>query len=144
MPWPATCGPTGITLTIIDPSAPDANHAVAGDGTEARTLLAAGIATAVGIIAGTDNDVNNLSIAVTAAELRPDLFVVLRQNHTANSPLFAAYHADFAMVPSQIVAQESIAVLTTPLLARFLQALHERDEAGAWRWSNVCRASTRA
>jgi Trk K+ transport system NAD-binding subunit len=121
--------PTGITLTIIDPSAPDANHAIAGDGTEARTLLAAGIATAAGIIAGTDNDVNNLSIAVTAAELRPDLFVVLRQNHTANSPLFAAYHADFAMVPSQIVAQESIAVLTTPLLARFLQALHERDEA---------------
>ncbi len=83
--------PTGITLTIIDPGAPDANHAIPGDGTEAATLVAAGIATAAGIIAGTDNDVNNLSIAVTAAELRPDLFVVLRQNHAANSPLFEAY-----------------------------------------------------
>ena len=58
---------------------------------------------------------------MTAAELRPDLFVVLRQNHAANSPLFDAYNADFAMVPSQIVAQESIAVLTTPLLARIPQ-----------------------
>jgi len=121
--------PTGITLTIIDPSAPDANQAIPGDGTEARTLVAAGIASAAGIIAGTDNDVNNLSIAVTAAELRPDLFVVLRQNHAANTPLFTAYHADFAMVPSRIVAQESIAVLTTPLLAEFLRALRERDES---------------
>ncbi len=120
--------PTGITLTIIDPGAPDANHAIPGDGTEAATLVAAGIGSAAGIIAGTDNDVNNLSIAVTAAELRPDLFVVLRQNHAANSPLFEAYHADFAMVPSQIVAQESIAVLTTPLLAEFLRALRERNE----------------
>jgi len=120
--------PTGITLTVIDPSAADANQAIPGDGTEAATLLAAGIETAAGIIAGTDNDVNNLSIAVTAAELRPDLFVVLRQNHAANSPLFNAYHADFAMVPSHIVAQESIAVLTTPLLAEFLKALQGRDE----------------
>jgi Trk K+ transport system NAD-binding subunit len=121
--------PTGITLTIIDPGAPDANHAIPGDGTEAATLVAAGIGSATGIIAGTDNDVNNLSIAVTAAELRPDLFVVLRQNHAANSPLFDAYNADFAMVPSRIVAQESIAVLTTPLLAEFLRALRERDES---------------
>ncbi len=121
--------PTGITLTVIDPSAADANQAIPGDGTEAATLLAAGIEAAAGIIAGTDNDVNNLSIAVTATELRPDLFVVLRQNHAANSPLFDAYHADFAMVPSHIVARESIAVLTTPLLAEFLKALQDKDEA---------------
>ena len=37
-----------------------------------------------GIIAGTDNDVNNLSIAVTAHELNPKLFVVARQNHNSN------------------------------------------------------------
>lgn len=120
--------PTGITLTIIDPLSTAADPNIAGDGTEARTLLEAGIKSASGIIAGSDNDVNNLSIAVTAAELNPRLFVVTRQNHTANTALFEAFKGDFSMVPSHIVAQESIAILTTPLLAGFLERLHNRDE----------------
>jgi len=120
--------PTGIALTVIDPSQADADRNVLGDGTEAATLRQAGIDTAVGIIAGTDNDVNNLSIAVTAKELKPDLFVVVRQNHTANTSLFDAFAADFRMVPSHIVAQECIAILTTPLLARFLERLRQQDE----------------
>lgn len=124
---------TGIELTIIDPGAPDADCSIVGDGTEASTLRQAGIASASGIIAGSDNDVNNLSIAVTASELKPELFVVTRQNHAANSPLFQAYGADFTMVPSRIVAQEAIAILTTPLLARFLAALGRQDES----WSQA-------
>jgi len=121
-------GQAGIQLSIIDPGAPDADHRISGDGTEARTLIEAGIADASGIIAGTDNDVNNLSIAVTASELKPDLFVVTRQNHAANSALFHAFRGDFSMVPSHIVAQESIAILTTPMLARFLDRLDDCDE----------------
>lgn len=124
---------TGIELTIIDPTAPDACRDISGDGTEAATLRQAGIATAAGIIAGSDNDVNNLSIAVTAAELQADIFVVTRQNHAANSALFAAYGADFTMVPSRIVAQECIAILTTPLLARFLELQAQRDAAWCQR-----------
>ncbi len=120
---------TDIALTIIDPAVADAAHDITGDGTEASTLRQAGIDTASGIIAGTDNDINNLSIAVTAAELKPDLFVVARQNHSANSALFEAYAADFTMLPSRIVAQECIAILTAPLLARFLDQLRSRDEA---------------
>jgi hypothetical protein len=119
---------SGIHLTIIDPKAPDADHTLIGDGTEASTLVQAGIASASGIIAGTDNDVNNLSIAVTAHELNPKLFVVARQNHSGNSALFEAYKADFTMVHSQIVAQESVAILTAPLLARFLEKLRDQDE----------------
>jgi voltage-gated potassium channel len=118
----------GITLTIIDPTASGDDQRIAGDGTEAQTLQQAGIAKASGIIAGSDNDVNNLSIAVTATELKPDLFVVARQNQAANSALFRAYGAEFAMVPSHIVAHECIAILTTPLLARFLVQLQSRDE----------------
>lgn len=120
--------PAGIHLTIIDPSAADADHGISGDGTEASTLIQAGIENAVGIIAGSDNDVNNLSIAVTANELKPELFVVARQNYAANNLLFAAYAADFMMVPSRIVAEECIAILTTPLLAQFLDAQRQQDE----------------
>ncbi|NTV69910.1 MAG: potassium channel protein [Azonexaceae bacterium] len=120
---------TGITLTIIDPAAQDADKQLVGDGTEAATLREAGIKHAAGIVAGTDNDVNNLSIAVTASELKPELFVVTRQNHAANSALFTAYNADFTVLPSRIVARECIAILTAPLLARFLERLHALDES---------------
>ncbi len=123
---------TGIHLTIIDPKAEGADHSIPGDGTEAATLRQAGIEHAAGIIAGSDNDINNLSIAVTASELNPQLFVVARQNHTANSALFEAYAADFTMVPSRIIAQEAIAILTAPLLARFLEHLRHCDE----NWSH--------
>ena len=120
--------PTGIKLTIIEPSGIGGENTIVGLGTEAATLIEAGIATAAGIIAGSDDDVNNLSIAVTASQLKPELFVVVRQNHSANQLLFAAYQADFSMVPSRIVAQECIALLTTPLLARFLEQLRNQDE----------------
>ena len=122
--------PEGIKLTIIDPTASDADTWITGDGTEAATLIEAGINSAVGIIAGTDNDVNNLSIAVTANELKPDLYVVARQNHSANSALFDAFEADYMMVPSRIIAQECIAILTTPLLAHFLS--HQRHADEVW------------
>ena len=119
---------TGITLSIIDPAASDADHNIVGDGTEASTLRQAGIEHAQGIVAGSDNDVNNLSIAVTASELKPDLFVVARQNHHANRALFTAYDADFTVLPSRIVARECLALLTAPLLARFLDRLSALSE----------------
>lgn len=119
---------TGITLTIIDPGARDADQQLVGDGTEADTLRQAGIENASGIVAGSDNDVNNLSIAVTASEIKPDIFVVARQNQAANNALFAAYGADFTVLPSRIVAQECIAILTVPLLAQFLDGLNDLGE----------------
>jgi Trk K+ transport system NAD-binding subunit len=123
----------GITLTIVDPAAqPDPAHRILrGTGTEAAMLRAAGVGDAAGIIAGTDDDVNNLSIVMTARELNPDLFVVLRQNLQANRPLFGAFRADFVMVPSEIIAHECLALLNTPLLARFLDIVKRRDDAWA-------------
>lgn len=119
---------TGIILTIIDPTAPDADREISGDGTEAHTLLEAGIERASGIVAGGDNDINNLSVAVTASELNPQLFVVTRQNQAANAALFSAYAADFTVLPSRIIAKECIALLTAPLLARFLDRAQQLDE----------------
>jgi len=121
--------PTGIVTTVIDPegNGPD-GAGVRGLGTEAATLVAAGVREASGIVAGSDSDVNNLSIAMTAKELNRGLFVVTRQNQAANNVLFEAFEGDFCMVPSRIVAQECIAILTTSLLTRFLAAVREADE----------------
>jgi Trk K+ transport system NAD-binding subunit len=123
--------PTGIALTVVDPDGcgPGGVPTVAGLGTDAATLTQAGVQQAAGIVAGSDDDVNNLSIAMTAQELNPRLFVVTRQNHAANTVLFEAFDNDFCMVPSRIVAQECIATLTTPLLTRFLAMLRTADES---------------
>ncbi|WP_172197106.1 TrkA family potassium uptake protein [Niveibacterium sp. COAC-50] len=109
-----------VTLITPEPLTLPDRRCITGVGTEAEPLVAAGVRTAVGIVAGTDNDVNNLSIAVTARELNPSIFVVMRQNHASNSALFDAFVGDFALVPSRLIAQECIATLTTPLLSEFL------------------------
>jgi len=77
---------------------------VFGRGTEAPTLEEAGITGATGIVAGTDNDTNNLSIVVTAQELNPDLFTVARQNRRNNRDLFLAAGVDLIMERTDIMA----------------------------------------
>ncbi|MGF1643208.1 MAG: potassium channel family protein [Thiotrichales bacterium] len=123
----------GLETVIIemDPATTGCRECILGRGTEAETLLSAGIREAVGIVAGTNHDIDNLSIVMTARELRPDLFVVLRQNFRANDPLFESFGADITMRPSTILAHEFLARLTTPLLTRFfaLSRTYDNDWA---------------
>jgi len=122
----------GLDVSIIDPApALPGRRYVSGTGTEPEPLRQAGIEQAVGIVAGTDDDVNNLSIAVTARQLNPRLFVIVRQNLQANRALFDAYDAQLNMVPSQLIADRCVALLGTPLLARFLTLARAQDD----RWA---------
>lgn len=102
-------------------------RAVLGRGTEAETLLEADVKDAVGIVAGTGDDVDNLSIALTALELNDRLFVVTRQEHPHNDELFdslfTSCRAHLAARPSWIVARRILALATTPLLKTFLEHL---------------------
>lgn len=125
-----------VPLTIIDRLPPDdlTHRWVQGDGTGASALEQARVRHAVGIVAATGNDVDNLSIAVTARELNPALFVILRQNHYANRALFEAYDSDVDVVPSKIIAHECLAILTTPLLVPFLDEVKRHDEAWCDKW----------
>lgn len=106
-------------------------------GTEAPTLIEAGIERSVGVVAGTDDDITNLSIAVTAREVNPRLFTILRQNLQANRALFAAFRADILMVSSEIIADECLALIHTPLLGRFLEVV--RRESDAWADAVIAR-----
>ena len=117
---------SGLPFTVVevhaDRLANYPNH-VLGRGTESATLTEAGISDAVGIIAGTGDDVDNLSIIMTALELNRNLFVVARQESQENDALFDASGAHLVARRSLIVARRILAVATTPLLQTFLQHL---------------------
>lgn len=119
-----------LEVSIIDPreASIEGITTIRGAGTDASSLLAAGIRESVGIVAGTDDDINNLSIVVTARELNPELFTVVRQNLQANGALFDAFGADVTMVSSAIIANECLAILKTPCLAEFLALVRGRGE----------------
>ncbi|WP_269531371.1 TrkA family potassium uptake protein [Chitinimonas sp. BJYL2] len=124
----------GSSVTVIDLAPPEDlpdTACVVGQGVDAATLRQAGLDHAVGLVACTDNDANNLSAIATARQLRPDLFVVARQNLTMNRALFAAIRPELNVVRSEVVAQECLRAMTTPTLLRFLELIQQRSEVWA-------------
>ena len=133
-----------IPVTIIDPSE-DAreqflnrpenknNDFIIGTGFDAHTLTLAGIEHAVGLVSGTDDDSNNLSIVMTAREINENIFVVARQNKKTNQQLFEASKADIIMQPSDIIARKIRTLLTSPLLVTFLNKAQEQEV----EWANI-------
>ncbi len=136
----------GIDLVVVEArpertGKPDC-PLIHGPGTEADTLEEAGIHRAVGLIAGTDNDANNLSIVMTAKALNPGLFTVMRENHLMNRELFDAVGADILMHPSLIVAHRIRILLTAPLLTEFVN--YARFEDDAWACELISRIAALA
>ncbi len=106
---------------------------VVGDGTEAGVLERAEPEVAVGLVAGTDNDTTNLSLVAAARRRNPDLFRIARQNSPADALLFSAMGLDAVLVPPELVAHETYAHLSTPMLWRFLQEMPAEGDAWAER-----------
>ena len=114
----------GLSVTIIDPLGhPDDPAVIVGDASEPSVLKQADLATAVGFVAGTDNDTTNLSLAASARRINPGLFLAARQNLQISAPLFRAMELDSLLVPTEVVAHEMYAQLSTPLLWRFVQEI---------------------
>jgi Trk K+ transport system NAD-binding subunit len=107
--------------------------AIEGRGTEAITLHEAGIDQAVGIIAGTDDDANNLSIIMTALDMNKHLFTVARQNLRSNDAMFRAAGIDLTMHPGTIIGRQVVDLLTKDLLGDFLRAARQQNEI----WANL-------
>jgi Trk K+ transport system NAD-binding subunit len=121
----------GLPVTVIEfdldtTGAPEGS--ISGRGTEAETLLAAQVNKAVGIIAGTDNDVNNLSILITARDLNPEIFTIARQQLSSNSGMFSAASLDLVTSSSSLVASQLLARITTPMTTDFLSMASSQDE----------------
>jgi Trk K+ transport system NAD-binding subunit len=122
--------PVVVEATPEKTGAPE-EGCIVGRGTEAATLVEAGIDQAAGLVAGTDDDANNLSIIMTARILQKNLFVVARQNQEMNEPIFDAIEADMVMHPSAIIANKIRVLLGTPLLYEFMSLAKHQDDAWA-------------
>jgi Trk K+ transport system NAD-binding subunit len=132
----------GVSTVIVeyDPTGTGAPaDAVVGRGTEAVTLRAAHVEKAVGIVAGTDDDANNLSIIMTARTLNPGLFMVARQNQRDNDAIFDAAGLDLVMQRSRIIARRILSLITTPLLTDFLRLARHKNDAWAAELAGLIR-----
>ncbi len=108
-------------------------NSVVGRGTEADTLMEAKADNAVGIIAGTNNDVNNLSILLTADQLNPKIFSILRQELAVNQHVSRAIKPNLLMDHSEIITSRILENLTTPLTGHFLRMARSESE----QWASV-------
>jgi Trk K+ transport system NAD-binding subunit len=149
-----------IRTVVIDPrkkteiifinNKPAGDIFITGTGTDAKTLTSAGIETAAGVIAGSDNDSNNLSIIMTARQLNEKVFVIGRQNLKSNQLLYAKINehyeaatnksreeistiAHMTMQPSEIIARKIRAILIAPLLIDFIEQAPLEDP----EWANI-------
>jgi hypothetical protein len=116
----------GLEVTTVDDAQDEAT--VTGDAADPDVIRQTDLASAVGLVAGTDNDTTNLSLIAEARRINPDLFVAARQNQPADAALFAAMHVDALLVPTEVVAHDAYARLSTPLLWRFLRELPRQTD----------------
>lgn len=125
----------GNKVTVIetrpDRAPPSSAAVVTGRGTEAVTLLEAGVTEAVGIVAGTDHGINNLSVIITAREINPRVFTIARQVSRDEELLFKHADLDLRVGLAYLAASEAVEVLRNPLLPSFLDTLMRADEQWA-------------
>jgi Trk K+ transport system NAD-binding subunit len=128
-PLASVLGAAGLSWRAFDPGfrPPDeAEDRVQACGGTEEGLREAGVARAVGVIAGTDSDTVNLAIVKMARRTNPSLSVIVRQNRAYNRALIEAAEPTVAFVQGDLMMHELLQALTTPLLERFL-AIARRD-----------------
>lgn len=118
----------GVDFSIID----TADHVEEGDGrrilgrADRKSLVDANLAEAVGLVAGTNNDEENLRILLSARAVNPEAFLIVRQNRHENELAFNAAAANLIMQPSLVLARHILLFLLMPSLGRLLRYLHSR------------------
>jgi len=96
-------------------------------------LIAAGIKEAVCLIVGTKNDIENLSIVITAKKLNPNIYIIARENTMDEVSIFQAANIDWIFIIERIMVNKTSLALTKPLLYYFATMILKENEA----WANA-------
>ncbi len=123
----------GIPWKAIDPAieGDPARHLLHGSDYAENILQDAEIGSADALVAGADVDAVNLGVTTRARRIKPDIFVMIRQNHVQDRALVEAARADVAFVQSDLMVHECLQLLKTRTLGRFIARLRDADPAVA-------------
>lgn len=128
----------GLTCQAIDiDPAQCSDDGIVGNSVAEDALRRAGVEEACGLIACTDVDASNLAVVTAARRCNKKLFVVVRQNQVGNRALIEAAHANMEFVQAQLMTNEVLRELTTPLLNRLL--LRARQQPNVWAAGLILR-----
>ncbi len=103
-----------LDVTVVDPH--DGNPDVTG---------------AVGLVAGTEQDIANLALAEHARLSNPSIYLCVRQKSNTNARLLQALDIDSVYVATDLVARESLARVVTPIYWSFVDHALGQDDAWA-------------
>jgi voltage-gated potassium channel len=118
----------GIAWKAVDPAVETDRDAHLLHDEHAETVLReAGIVSADVVVAGTDVDAVNLGVTTLVRRVRPDIFVVIRQNDFQNRALIETSRANVTFVQSDLMVHECLQLLKTPTLGRFISRLREAE-----------------
>lgn len=95
-----------------------------------KALIGVGIEQAKYIIVGTKNDTVNLSIALTAKKLNPNIITIVRENEMEDFSIFQTDKIDHILMPSRILIDKTINAIIRPsadVFVKNLDALSDKD-----------------
>jgi Trk K+ transport system NAD-binding subunit len=95
---------------------------------DGKVLLEAGIEDASVLIVGTQNDIDNISIIITAQKLNPNLYIIARENTMKEVSVFEAANIDWLFMIEKILINKTSLQLASPLKHVFLKLVIHKDE----------------
>ncbi|HEU0303049.1 MAG TPA: TrkA family potassium uptake protein [Gaiellaceae bacterium] len=118
---------SGLEYVVIDFN-PDAvqtardlgDLVIEGSGTDARSLTEASLASARGLVASSDSDVDNLYVTLSARAARPDLLIVARAANEDAAEKLRLAGADRVVQPYATAGLEMAKLVAKPQVAAFL------------------------
>jgi len=99
-----------------------------GDGDDKEILKQLGIDTCVAIIAGTDDDTNNLSILATAKKLNPNIITIARENELEDFSIFENSNIDTVFIPAKVLINKTVNAILNPALDIFIKNITSLGE----------------
>ncbi len=98
---------------------------IAGDATEDKILLQAGVKKAAGVITTLAEDAGNLFITVSCRDLNPGIRVVARANRPESVLKLKRAGADVVVCPSSIAGSRMVLAATKPASVAYVESLME-------------------
>jgi voltage-gated potassium channel len=98
-----------------------------GDATQDKTLIAAGIKKAKGIICALPTDAENLYVILTAKELNPDIYILSRSEEIESERRLLRAGADRVISPYTLGGMRMAMAISRPAMLDFIEITTRRQ-----------------